>query len=89
MMSQYWFKPRANGYGSTPASWKGWAAIAAYLAMILVLALPLFAWPADLPDGPRAWQVATALGMAVLATFAFFHTARAKTDGQWRWRWEK
>jgi hypothetical protein len=78
-MTQYWFKPHLYGYGASPTGWKGWAAIAAYVAAILALTLPLFAWPADLPDGPRAWQVATALGMAVLATFAFFHTARART----------
>ena len=81
-MTQYWFKPHVYGYGAIPANWKGWAAIAVYVAAMFALALPLLAWPADLPDGPRAWQVGTALGLGVLATLAFFHTARAKTDGQ-------
>ena len=86
-MSQYWFKPHAYGYGATPSNWRGWATIAGYVAAILALTLPLLAWSAELPDGPRVWQVATWLGMAVLLTVGFVRLCRAKTDGQWRWRW--
>ena len=52
-MSQYWFKPKTYGYGATPANWKGWAAVAVYVAVILALTLPLLAWPADMPVSPR------------------------------------
>lgn len=88
-MSQYWFRPHTYGYGATPTRWQGWAAIAAYVAVILALTLPLMAWPADMPAAPAAWQVATWLIMVVLLTLAFIRFTRAKTDGQWSWRWGK
>jgi len=88
-MSQYWFKPHAYGYGATPCSWQGWAAIAGYLVAMLALTLPLIAWPVDMPAGPRAWQVATWFITVGLLTLAFIQFTRAKTDGQWRWRWGK
>jgi hypothetical protein len=86
-MSEYWFTPHTYGYGATPIHWKGWAAIAGYVAAVLVLVLPLTAWPADLPAGPAAWQVATAALMVALLTLGFVRLCRAKTDGRWRWRW--
>jgi len=88
-MTQYWFKPKTHGYGATPTTWQGWVAIAGYVAVMLALTLPLAAWPADLPAGPRAWQIATWLLMAAVLTLGFIRFARAKTDGQWRWRWGK
>jgi hypothetical protein len=88
-MSQSWFKPYAYGFGATPANWKGWAAVAAYLAAVLALTVPLAAWPADLPAGPAAWQVVTWFILTALLTLAFIRLARAKTDGQWQWRWGK
>ena len=42
-MSQYWFKPKTYGYGATPANWKGWAAVAGYVAVVTALTLPLLA----------------------------------------------
>jgi hypothetical protein len=88
-MSQYWFKPKTYGYGATPTNWKGWAAVAAYIAVILALTVPLMAWPADLPAGPAAWQIVTWFVMVVLSTLGFIRFTRAKTDGQWSWRWGK
>jgi hypothetical protein len=88
-VSEYWFKPHAYGYGATPTGWKGWLAVAAYLAAVAALSLSLTAWPADLPAGPAAWQAASWFILVGLLTLAFIHLARAKTDGQWRWRWRK
>jgi hypothetical protein len=88
-MSEYWFKPRTYGYGASPASWEGWAVSAGYLAAVLALSLSLAAWPADLPAGPSIWQVVTWFILITLLTLAFIRLARAKTDGQWRWRWGK
>ncbi len=88
-MTDYWFKPHDYGYGATPTSWKGWAAVAVYAAVILVLALSLAALPADMPEGPGAWQVATWSIMVGLLTFGFLRLCRAKTDGEWKWRWGK
>jgi hypothetical protein len=88
-MSDYWFKPHAYGYGATPANWKGWAVLGGYLAALLAITLPLLAWPAELPVGPAAWQVATWILLTALLTLGVIRLARAKTDGQWRWRWGK
>jgi hypothetical protein len=81
-----WFKPHAYGYGATPVSWKGWAAVGAYAAVVLALALSLAALPAGMPEGPGAWQVATGLIMVGALTLGFIRLCRAKTDGEWRWR---
>jgi hypothetical protein len=86
-MSEYWFKPHDHGYGVTPTSWKGWAAVAVYAAIMLALALSLASLPADMPRGPGAWQLATWLIMVGVLTLGFLRLCRAKTDGEWRWRW--
>lgn len=88
-MSRYWFRPKTYGYGATPTSWRGWAAIAAYVAVVLAVTLPLMFWPVDMPEGPRLWQLATWALMVALLTLGFIRFTRAKTDGQWSWRWGK
>jgi hypothetical protein len=88
-VTAYWFKPHDYGYGATPINWKGWAAVAVYAAVLLALSLSLAALPADMPEGAAAWQIATWLMMVGLLTFGFLRLCRAKTDGEWRWRWGK
>jgi hypothetical protein len=86
-MSQYWFRPKTYGYGATPTGWQGWAAVAGYLAVILAITLPLMAWPADMPASPKIWQIATWAIFVAAMTIGFVRFTRAKTDGQWKWRW--
>lgn len=88
-MSDYWFNPHAYGYGATPANWKGWAAVAGYAAVVLALVLSVLAVPADLPEGPWAWQIVTLAVMLAGLTVGFIWLCRQKTDGQWAWRWGK
>jgi hypothetical protein len=88
-MTDFWFKPHAHGYGATPVNWKGWAAIAGYVTVLLALILPLTVWPADMPASPAAWQVVTAILMIAGLTFGFVRLCRARTDGEWAWRWGK
>ena len=88
-MSQYWFKPKTHGYGVAPANWKGWTAVAAYVAVVLALTLPLIAWPVDMPTSPKIWQIVTWAILVAGLTFAFVRFSQAKTDGQWGWRWGK
>ena len=88
-MTDYWFKPHDYGYGATPTGWKGWAAVAVYAAVMLALALSLATLPANMPNGPGTWQVGTWLVMVGMLTFGFIRLCRAKTDGEWRWRWGK
>ena len=40
-MSPSWFRPKRYGWGLTPSSWQGWLLTAAYVAVVLVLALTL------------------------------------------------
>ena len=53
------------------------------------LGLSLATLPADMPEGPGAWQIATWLIMVGFLTFGFLRLCRARTDGEWRWRWGK
>jgi hypothetical protein len=86
-MSQYWFRPHTYGYGATPTHWKGWAAVGAYATASLALTLPLTQWPVEMPIGPRMWQLATWAVFEAVLTVWFIRFTRAKTDGQWKWRW--
>ena len=88
-MSRYWFKPKAYGYGATPTTWEGWVAVAAYVVALLAITLPLLAWSPEIPEGARISQVLTWAGLVALLTFVLVRVTRAKTDGQWRWRWGK
>ncbi len=88
-MSQYWFRPHAYGYGATLANWKGCAAVAGFIAVILSLVLSTLVLPPDLPDGPGAWQVSTCAAMVAALTLWFIRFCRKRTDGHWAWRWRK
>jgi hypothetical protein len=88
-MTQYWFKPKTKGYGATPANWKGWAATLAFLGIMMVSTLVLVASQQNSGSTPRDWVIGLwVVGIAVL-TGGFVWLARAKTDGQWAWRWGK
>jgi hypothetical protein len=88
-MSQYWFKPKTHGYGATPANWKGWVATLGFLSVILGSGYILVASQQSEGSTPRGWLIAGwALGVATSAAL-FARLARAKTDGQWGWRWGK
>jgi hypothetical protein len=88
-MSQYWFRAKTYGYGATPTTWQGWVAVAAYLAVFMALTVSLLTVPAGVPAIAKAWQVGTWIVLVGVMTFSFVRIARAKTDGQLRWRWGK
>ncbi len=81
MTQDYWFKPRRYGYGATPTSWQGWAAIVAWAIAVPLVALALM------------WAMPNALGIVALVIFVplavlcFIAFARKKTDGEWRSSW--
>ena len=88
-MTQYWFKPKTYGYGATPANWQGWLATTVFVAVLLSASVVILASQQNPPSGPGAWQIeAWALAVSAL-TLGFVWLARAKTDGQWTWRWGK
>ena len=87
-MSDYWFTPKTHGYGATPSNWKGWAATGAFVALLTTLSvMPTFGMSSA--AGPTAWQLAARIAVGLVLTAGFVALARAKTDGQWRWRWGK
>ena len=88
-MTDNWFKPKRYGYGATPSNWKGWAATAAFGLVVLATFLVVFRWQPDHGSPPSFWQIAVWLLAIAILTGGFVRLARAKTDGQWGWRWGK
>jgi len=84
-----WFKPKTYGHGATPANWQGWVATIAFIAVIAAVTPVMVTWQANPLTGPSAWQIAAWLLVTVVLTAIFIWLARAKTDGQWAWRWGK
>ncbi|MEW6632895.1 MAG: hypothetical protein AB1440_18660 [Pseudomonadota bacterium] len=78
MTGDKWFRPKRFGYGATPSNWKGWAFMVVWIAIAVALAVIL------LREGAAAWLVVVAV---VALTGAIIPLIKAKTDGDWRWRW--
>ena len=76
-----WFRPKAHGYGATPASWQGWLAVALFTLAQLVLALLL------LRGEPGVLHVLGFLLLSLPLTAWFVGFTRARTEGEWGWRW--
>lgn len=83
MQTEYWFRPKRRGYGAQPANWKGWLAKAVYLTAMGALTFSTLR-AAALDGGAPPWVV-LCIGMLLLTTL-FSQFARARTDGEWRWR---
>ncbi len=88
-MAEYWFKPKTHGYGASPSNWKGWAATLGFVVVTTLVTLPLMVWPAVTHSGPRLWHVALWCALLIALTVGFMRLCKAKTDGEWRWRWGK
>ncbi len=76
-MSAYWFKPKERGYGNVPTTWQGWALTVGFGAFVVAMVLALQAEALSL-----LWFVLVVLAV----TAGFLALAKAKTDGEWRWR---
>ena len=83
MATEYWFKPKRFGYGARPANWKGWLAKIVYLTAMG--ALMFYTLQAVALDGGVLPWVILCVGMLLMTTL-FSQFARARTDGEWRWR---
>jgi hypothetical protein len=88
-MTDAWFKPKRYGYGASPANWKGWAATAGFALVVVATALVTFGWQPDRGTPPSVSQIAVWLLTVAVLAGGFVSLARAKTDGQWGWRWGK
>ncbi|WP_285021120.1 hypothetical protein [Novosphingobium sp. fls2-241-R2A-195] len=75
-----WFAPKRYGYGAgLPIAWQGWALLAAYLAIIVGIALPG-------TGGTLGARTASFVGV-LLVTGVFMVIAARHTHGGWKWRW--
>ncbi len=81
------FRPKTHGYGASPSGWKGWAAIAAFVVAETLLAFLLVVWPILGGSGPDLLRIAIWCVLSGALTFGFLLWVRARTDGEWRWRW--
>jgi hypothetical protein len=89
MSGDFWFRPKTQGYGAYPANWKGWAAVIVFALVQLALVVGLLAPGTEWGQAPGLTAVgAFMLGTACI-TAVFISLTRAKTDGEWRWRWPK
>ena len=86
-MSDYWFKVKTHGYGAVPTDWRGWALIAAFGIVDIIATVWLIVIPATQSTGPSVAQIAIWLAIIAAAILALLAVTKAKTDGQWRWRW--
>lgn len=81
----YWFKPKHHGYGAVPKTWQGWVVTLGFtFALGLSTAVVLTALRGS---ETGVWHFAwVALVLAAVWRFALF--ARARTDGEWLWRYK-
>jgi len=59
------------------------------VAILVSASLLLFPWQPDVGTSPTIWQIAAWAFTVLVLTIGFIGLARAKTDGQWGWRWGK
>ncbi len=81
-MSEYWFRPKAYGYGATPNTWQGWVVVATAVTVIAAAALLILPYRAQSLAALIVFFAVEAVVLAVL-----WIVCRRKTEGEWRWRW--
>ena len=80
-MTQYWFKPKAYGFGGTPVTWQGWLLVLFHVAVVVGFTVSLVVGRIS---GGRA--IAGLSVVALVTTFAIW-LSMMKTEGSWSWRW--
>ena len=78
MSGDKWFRPKRFGYGATPSNWKGWA----FLGVFVLVAVAAFVGLLHM-GAPRWVPIVVVLAL----TGAIIPFTKAKTDGEWHWRW--
>jgi uncharacterized membrane protein len=86
-MSDYWFKPKSHGYGAAPTDWRGWALIAAFCVVDILLVLVFLVLPLMSGNQPSAASFMVWLALTAIAVAVFIWFCKVKTEGEWRWRW--
>jgi high-affinity Fe2+/Pb2+ permease len=77
----YWFKRKMWGWGWTPARWQGWAVIAGFVALLVVILVPFLKIPA--PTGAQTTALLAKVGLlaAILITICYVKGEKP------RWQW--
>jgi hypothetical protein len=83
MTARYWFRPKRYGLGATPVTWEGWAVTGGALVLIGVVTW-FFIGATRVPSLTAVLVWAVLVGAA---TVALLIVTKAKTQGEWRWRW--
>jgi hypothetical protein len=83
-MSEFWFKPKRHGCGATPSHWKGWLLTIAFSVILPAISLPFLL---SLTDETRTVGLIIWCAAVMASVWAFTVVAKAKTDGEWMWRW--
>jgi hypothetical protein len=79
-MGKPWFRTKEFGYGAgAPLNWKGWAALAVFVALAIAPSLLPKALVHAHPWLDIGYRVALIIGFGVLAW--------RKSDKRWFWRW--
>jgi hypothetical protein len=86
-MTGHWFKPQRYGYGAVPRNSKGWALICAFAVAIMAVALTPVAVDALTGAPMTPLMIVVWLVAAAVIVLGFVRTAKAHTNGEWRWRW--
>lgn len=86
-MTGHWFRPRRFGYGATPANWKGWVATMLFLIVMLGSSYWFIFGPELAGNPPGLVDTLTWAGLIAVVLIGYVALCRAKTDGEWRWRW--
>jgi hypothetical protein len=76
-MNAFWFKPKDRGYGNVPTTWQGWALTLGFSAFVVATVVAV-----QIKALSTFWCVVVILAV----TAGFLALAKAKTDGEWRWR---
>ncbi len=83
MSQRSWFRPKRFGYGATPVTWEGWALTLGSAAIIAGSIVVMNMWVNR--SNFIAWMIWAAIALIVVGVVV--KVSRAKTDGDWRWRW--
>ncbi|WP_404336675.1 hypothetical protein AB2M62_19950 [Sphingomonas sp. MMS12-HWE2-04] len=70
-----WFRPKAFGFGATPATWQGWTATLGFVVLAALVA------------NVATHRGAAWLALFAPLVLGFVWLCWAKTDGDWQWRW--
>ena len=85
--NDYWFKPKSYGYGATPINWKGWLLVLVFVIWALAISTLFVVVPSMNGEEFNAANFWTWIVLLVGSVLALVFVSRAKTDGEWRWRW--